>query len=80
MPMTAPKISEIEKLTPLQNYKMDQLTVGPNLAGLPHITIPVGEELPPGIMFIALRSNVLTPPSCRDRRLQQNRGIDLLRA
>lgn len=55
MPILPPKFSEIEKLTPLQNYAMDILTVGPNLAGLPHISIPVGFEkkLPIGAMFIA---------------------------
>ena len=49
------KFSDIEKLTPLQNYMMDELTVGPNLAGLPHISINAGEadNLPVGIMFIA---------------------------
>ena len=54
MPMIAPKIGEVEKLSPLQNYKMDQLTVGPNLAGLPHMSIPVGESegMPVGFMII----------------------------
>ena len=49
------KFSDIEKLAPLQNYMMDELTVGPNLAGLPHISINTGEadNLPVGIMFIA---------------------------
>ena len=34
---------------------MDILTVGPNLAGLPHITIPIGfnkEKMPIGLMLI----------------------------
>lgn len=57
MPVIAPKFSEIEKLTPLQNYMMDTLTVGPNLAGMPHISIPVGkseiEKMPIGLMAIA---------------------------
>ena len=54
MPIIAPKFSEVNKLTPLQNYMMDILTVGPNLAGLPHITINAGykEKMPVGIMFI----------------------------
>jgi aspartyl-tRNA(Asn)/glutamyl-tRNA(Gln) amidotransferase subunit A len=53
MPILPIKIKEIEKLTPLQNYMMDILTVGPNLAGLPHISVPAGfaEDLPVGIMF-----------------------------
>ena len=54
MPVLAPKIKEIEKMTAMQNYKMDILTVGPNLAGLPHISIPVGDVngLPVGLMLI----------------------------
>ena len=52
MPITAPKINDIKKLTPLQNYMMDVLTVGPNLAGLPHISVPVGGKLPVGLMLI----------------------------
>ncbi len=55
MPITAPKFSEIEKLTPLQNYLMDILTVGPNLAGLPHMSVNVGfskEKMPIGMLLI----------------------------
>ncbi len=53
MPLLAPKFSEIEKLTPLQNYLMDIMTVGPNLAGMPHISVNAGmaKGLPVGIMF-----------------------------
>jgi aspartyl-tRNA(Asn)/glutamyl-tRNA(Gln) amidotransferase subunit A len=53
MPNTAPKTEEVKKLTPIQNYMMDILTVGPNLAGLPHISVPVGAGLPTGFMIIA---------------------------
>jgi aspartyl-tRNA(Asn)/glutamyl-tRNA(Gln) amidotransferase subunit A len=42
MPIQAPRFSEIEKLTPLQIYQMDALTVPVNLAGMPHITVPCG--------------------------------------
>ena len=54
MPNIAPKISEIDKMTPLQNYMTDIMTVGPNLAGLPHLTIPSGfsEKMPTGMMVI----------------------------
>jgi aspartyl-tRNA(Asn)/glutamyl-tRNA(Gln) amidotransferase subunit A len=31
MPIVAPKFSEIKKLTPLQNYMMDTMTVGPKI-------------------------------------------------
>ena len=55
MPIVAPKFSEIEKLTPLQNYMMDVMTVSPNLAGLPHLNVPVGfdENMPVGMMLTA---------------------------
>ena len=41
-------------MSALQNYKMDILTVGPNLAGLPHMSVPAGfvDEMPVGIMFV----------------------------
>ncbi len=55
MPNIAPKFSEITKLTPLENYMMDIMTVGPNLAGLPHINVPSGfiEKMPTGLMAIS---------------------------
>lgn len=55
MPIIAPTFDEIKKLTPLQNYMMDIMTIGPNLAGLPHISVNVGIEknLPIGMMMIA---------------------------
>jgi aspartyl-tRNA(Asn)/glutamyl-tRNA(Gln) amidotransferase subunit A len=48
------KYEEIEKLTALQNYMMDIMTVGPNLAGIPHLNVPVGLEngLPVGLMVM----------------------------
>lgn len=54
MPVIAPKFDDIKKLTPLENYLMDILTVGPNLAGLPHISIPSGDVqgMPVGTMLI----------------------------
>lgn len=55
MPMLPPKFDDIKKLTPLQNYLADVLTVGPNLAGMPHLNIPVGEHegLPIGVLLTA---------------------------
>jgi len=49
-----PKFSEIEKLSPLQHYLMDIMLVGPNVAGLPHLNVPVGFEgkLPVGMLLI----------------------------
>ncbi|MBI5392039.1 Asp-tRNA(Asn)/Glu-tRNA(Gln) amidotransferase subunit GatA [Candidatus Woesearchaeota archaeon] len=53
-PVLPQRFEDIKKLTPLQNYKLDALTVGPNLAGLPHLNIPVGFEknLPIGMQII----------------------------
>ncbi len=42
MPMLAPKFSELEKLTPLQHYMADIMTAPPNLAGMPHLNVPIG--------------------------------------
>ncbi|MFA7134191.1 MAG: amidase family protein, partial [archaeon] len=55
MPVVAPKFSEIEKLTPMQNFAMDLCTVPSNLAGLPHISINAGfvNGLPVGLMIVA---------------------------
>ena len=55
MPILPPRNDEMEKLTPLQHYMMDILTVGPNLAGLPHLNLPAGfvNELPVGLLAIA---------------------------
>jgi len=54
MPCIAPRFDEIEKMTPLQHYMMDILLVGPNVAGLPHMTVPTGtvDTMPVGTMLI----------------------------
>jgi aspartyl-tRNA(Asn)/glutamyl-tRNA(Gln) amidotransferase subunit A len=51
MPVVAPKFDEIEKLSPIQHYMMDILTVAPNLAGIPMISVPCGtvNGLPAGL-------------------------------
>jgi aspartyl-tRNA(Asn)/glutamyl-tRNA(Gln) amidotransferase subunit A len=43
MPVIAPKLKDIENLTPVQNYMMDILTVAPNLAGIPTLSVPCGK-------------------------------------
>ncbi len=55
MPMIAPKFSEIEELTPLQNYTADILTAAPNLAGIPMLSMPCGfeEGMPVGMHLMA---------------------------
>jgi len=52
-----PKFSHIDKLSPLDHYKMDKLYVSPNIAGLPHLNVPIGlskkDGLPMGMLLIA---------------------------
>lgn len=55
MPIIAPKFDEIDQLTPEETYAMDTLTVGPNLAGLPHLSLPCGfvKGMPVGLHLIS---------------------------
>lgn len=55
MPMTAPRIKEVEKLSPVEAYNMDILTVGPNLAGIPSLSVPAGTSkgMPVGLHLMA---------------------------
>ena len=57
MPVVAPKFSDTKKMSALQNYMMDILTVGPNLAGIPHASIHIGksekEKMPIGLMAMS---------------------------
>ncbi len=55
VPMLPPTFSTVDTLTPLQHYMADLLTVGPNLAGLPHLNVPVGsyQGLSVGALFVA---------------------------
>ncbi len=53
MPILPPKFTEIEKLSPVENYMCDILTTGPNLCGFPMISVPVKKDKPIGLHFIA---------------------------
>lgn len=55
MPIIAPRFDEVEKLSPIDAYEMDRMTVPPNLAGLPTISVPSGSDggMPTGVQFIA---------------------------
>jgi len=54
MPNIAPKIEEAEQMSPEEVYAMDTLTVGPNLAGLPMISVPNGtsDGMPTGLHIV----------------------------
>lgn len=54
MPITAPDFDQAAKLTPLQTYAMDSLTIPPNLSGLPHISFPCDykRRMPVGAQLI----------------------------
>jgi len=55
MPVIAPKLSEIAAMTPVQQYMMDVLTVAPNLAGIPMLSVPCGRArgMPVGLHLMA---------------------------
>jgi aspartyl-tRNA(Asn)/glutamyl-tRNA(Gln) amidotransferase subunit A len=55
MPIIAPRFDDVEKLSPIDAYGMDRMTVPANLAGLPTISVPSGSEggMPTGVQFIA---------------------------
>jgi len=55
MPTIAPKFIDIAMLSPTQHYAMDILTVAPNLAGIPHLSMPCGtsQGMPVGLHIIA---------------------------
>lgn len=70
LPFVAPTFDEVEKMSVIESYMADKLTVGPNVSGMPHISIPVGEikssdengkNLPVGLMGIAdhFKENIL---------------------
>ena len=54
MPIVAPRFVDIALLSPAQHYKIDILTVAPNLGGFPHLSIPCGtvEGMPVGLHII----------------------------
>ncbi|MBI5332874.1 MAG: Asp-tRNA(Asn)/Glu-tRNA(Gln) amidotransferase subunit GatA [Candidatus Aenigmarchaeota archaeon] len=72
MPILPPKFSEIAKLKPAEHYQMDFLTIPPNLAGLPHISIPVKEKTPIGLHLIADHLN-------ESKLFQLGRGFEKIR-
>lgn len=56
VPYASPKFDKIKEMKPLQHYLADIMLVGPNLAGMPHMNYPSGnnsEGMPVGLMGIA---------------------------
>lgn len=55
MPFVSPRFGDIDRMTPVQNYQADFLTVPPNLAGTPHLSCPCGYDsdgMPIGMQFV----------------------------
>ncbi len=54
MPCIAPKFKEIERMSPIKQYMMDVLTVAPNLAGIPQLSVPCGsvKGMPVGLHIL----------------------------
>lgn len=56
MPFVSPRFSDIDRMSALDSYKADYLTVPPNLAGTPHMNVPCGYDgdgMPIGMQFVA---------------------------
>ena len=56
MPFTAPRFDDISKMSALDSYKADYLTVPANIAGTPHMSVPCGYDcngMPIGMQFVA---------------------------
>lgn len=57
MPIIAPHFDEISKLKPIEIYALDSCTIPPNLAGIPHLSIPMGKvnNMPVGMQVMCGR-------------------------
>ena len=56
MPFTAPRFDDISKMSALDSYKADYLTIPANIAGTPHMSVPCGygsDGMPIGMQFVA---------------------------
>ncbi len=54
MPIIAPRFEEIAKLKPIEVYALDSCTIPPNLACIPHLSIPIGKvnNMPVGLQIM----------------------------
>lgn len=56
MPFVSPRFDDISKMTNVESYKAEVLTAPPNIAGMPHISVPCGYDndgMPIGMQFVA---------------------------
>ncbi len=55
MPFLPPKFEDIGRMTPLEIYGTDFLTIPPNLTGMPHMSVPCAyvDGLPVGMQLVA---------------------------
>ena len=56
MPFVAPRFDDISRMSALDSYKADYLTVPANLAGMPHLSVPCGYDggdMPIGMQLVA---------------------------
>ncbi|MDD1767424.1 MAG: Asp-tRNA(Asn)/Glu-tRNA(Gln) amidotransferase subunit GatA [Methanomassiliicoccales archaeon] len=55
MPFVSPRFTDIERMKLIDMYRADFLTIPPNLAGLPHISVPCGyaDSMPIGMQLVA---------------------------
>jgi aspartyl-tRNA(Asn)/glutamyl-tRNA(Gln) amidotransferase subunit A len=55
MPFVSPKFADIAAMGPVESYAADRLTVPPNLAGTPHLSVPCGYDgdgMPIGLQLV----------------------------
>ena len=59
LPIPTPKIADVEKLTPVQNYALDVFTIPPSIGGFPHLTFPYAyvNEMPIGAQITTEQAN-----------------------
>ncbi|HKM13958.1 MAG TPA: amidase family protein [Candidatus Methanomethylophilaceae archaeon] len=56
MPFVSPRFADISKMTRVESYQTDLLTAPPDVAGMPHLSVPCGyddEGMPIGMQFVS---------------------------
>ena len=59
LPIKAPKIADVKKLSPVESYSMDLFTIPPNLGGFPHVSFPYDyvDGMPLGAQLVTGHGN-----------------------